>query len=80
MNARVSFDGPGFGRQHDDHIWMTFHGEGWAIRAIERRPALRIHFWRGYWPDLEFVAVDFLDPDWAAYCAAAVQQLEDHHG
>lgn len=60
---------------YDDHCWLTFHGEGWAIRAIERDP-LVFHLWRGYWPHLQFAAVEFEDPDWPAYCDAAVKMLE----
>lgn len=69
--------GPGFGVQCDDHIWVTWVGGGWAIRAITR-PPLTFHLWRGYWPDLEFTAVEIRNPDWPAYCERAAQLLAAH--
>ncbi|WFU43592.1 hypothetical protein QA640_14800 [Bradyrhizobium sp. CB82] len=62
--------------QHDDHIWLTVRGEAWAIRRIRGRT---FHLWRGYEPNLEFCAVDILDPDWDAYCAAAVELLRKQY-
>jgi hypothetical protein len=60
--------------QHDDHIWLTWMGEGWAIRRIEY-PI--IHLWRGYEPDLEYSAIDVSKVDWDAYCRMAVQMLSE---
>jgi hypothetical protein len=62
--------------QHDDHIWLSVRGEGWAIRAIEREhEAMIFHLWRGYEPDLEFATVEFTETNWPAYCEAAAALL-----
>lgn len=50
--------------QHDDHIWLTVGGSAWAIERIEGH---YISFWRGYWPDLEYLVVDISDVDWEEY-------------
>jgi hypothetical protein len=62
--------------QHDDHIWLTVRGEGWAIRAIEREhDSMIFHLWRGYEPDLEYLVVEMSKPNWPAYCEAASRML-----
>src|SRR5215471_2906064 len=58
--------------QHDDHIWITVAGEGWAIERIEG-PIL--HLWRGHAPDLEYATLDTSNVNWAHYCSAAVHLL-----
>ena len=72
--------------QHDDHIWMTVHGEGWAIRSIERfaieggREAMVFFLWRGYAPLLQYLDLMVTDPDWPGYCQHAVEKLEEVYG
>jgi hypothetical protein len=66
-------------KQHDDHTWMTVMGQGWAIRRIERvNKTITFHLWRGYAPHLEFKFVQMVDPDWEAYCEAAVAMLDEY--
>ena len=63
--------------QHHDHIWLTVHGEAWAIQAIERPEpgVITLHLWRGFAPNLEMTTVALENPDWAAYCDAAVEMM-----
>jgi hypothetical protein len=62
--------------QHDDHIWFTVHGEGWAIRRIERvGDETVVSLWRGYYPELEFAALRVSCVDWDAYCRDAAALL-----
>jgi len=59
---------------YDDHVWLTVHGEAWAIRRIERDEAgtiVAFQLWRGYWPNIETKAVRVIDADWPRYCDAA---------
>lgn len=65
--------------QHDDHIWFNVNGKSWAIQFIERGPPLVFYLWRGYWPNLEFTAYEFINPDWKGYCEAAVQMLRERY-
>lgn len=62
--------------QHDDHIWLTVHGEAWAIRAMHW-PV--IWLWRGYWPDLEYTVVrlDNFNSDHYADAAVAMMYRKD---
>jgi hypothetical protein len=65
--------------QHDDHIWLTVRGQGWAILGIERRnKTIIFRLWRGYAPSLEFSSVQMFDPDWEPYCEAAVDMLNEY--
>ena len=67
--------------QHNDHVWVTVNGEAWAIMAIQHYGDIIIfHLWRGYEPNLEFCCFEVINPDWDAYCSAAVQMLYEHHG
>jgi hypothetical protein len=59
--------------QHDDHIWLTVYGEGWAIA---KRHGNQVLLWRGYEPNLEWLAVEMADADWEAYADAALARLE----
>ena len=61
-------------RQHDDHIWLTVNGEGWAIRALEW-PI--IFLWRGYEPNLEYCAVEMSRFNAKSYADKAVAMLKD---
>lgn len=58
--------------QHDDHIWLTIDGEGWAIYRIDG-PLFTL--WRGFAPELEFLRVDLSHMDWTAYSNAAKSWL-----
>jgi hypothetical protein len=69
--------------QHDNHIWLTVHGEGWAIRGIERGGSGTIylfHLWRGYAPLLQYLDIQVRDPDWPGYCQRAVEMIEEEFG
>lgn len=73
--------------QHHDHIWLTFSGEGWAIRRIVREDPLTnrgkpvlLYLWRGYWPDIVRLNVDVSEVDWPLYCDHAVKLLEEAYG
>ena len=69
--------------QHDDHVWLTVGGEGWAICAMKWP---MIWLWRGYAPDLEFSAVEMSNFNAESYVDKAVkllkegdESLADHH-
>ena len=69
--------------QHDDHVWLTVSGEGWAIRKM-RWPI--VWLWRGYEPSLEYLSVDLSEFDADGYCDKAIELLKegdenlaDHH-
>ena len=63
--------------QHDDHIWLTVVGEGWAIRAINGN---FIYLWRGYAPFIEYSGIDMRDFNYNKYCDMAVEMLEKEYG
>jgi hypothetical protein len=60
--------------QHDDHIWLTWCGEGWAIERIEDDV---IFLWRGYAPDLEFLKVRWSRTYWPDYAERAARMLRE---
>jgi hypothetical protein len=62
-------------RQHDDHIWLTVAGSGWAIQAIIGNC---IYLWRGYWPDCEYNAIDMSDFNYEVYCNRAVETIDGY--
>lgn len=62
--------------QHDDHCWLVFNGQAWAIRRINY-PLFEL--WRGYWPLLEFIILDVSEVNWDHYCATAADWLEHYH-
>lgn len=59
--------------QHDDHIWLTVLGEGWAIRKLT--PTC-IYLWRGYITNLQYCEIDITRVNWTAYCDKAVAMLK----
>jgi hypothetical protein len=59
-------------RQHDDHIWLTVNGEGWAIYQMKWP---HIWLWRGYYPNLQFTMVNMTEFDAKKYCDMAVKLL-----
>jgi len=59
--------------QHDDHIWLTVRGEGWAVHRIENETTFIL--WRGYAPDLEYEWVVWPKWWWKRYVKAAVRML-----
>lgn len=61
-------------QQQDDHCWIVASGESWAIRRIEGKVLL---LWRGYWPDLDYSALDVSKVDWESYCAKAAALLQE---
>jgi hypothetical protein len=58
--------------QHDDHIWLTVNGEGWAIHKMDW-PYLWL--WRGYEPNIEHTFVEMSNFNAEAYCNKAVALL-----
>lgn len=59
-------------RQQDDHIWITVNGEAWAIRAIRGNV---LWLWRGYWPNLQYSAIEISNFDVEEYCDRAAKML-----
>jgi hypothetical protein len=66
-------------KQHDDHVWMSINGVGWAIHGIARRHDLMlVSLWRGYEPNIETCTIK-LTLDWQQeYSDMAHRMLEDH--
>jgi hypothetical protein len=72
--ARSAID---LGMQHDDHIWLTAAGEGWAIERIEDgAQGTRVCLWRGYEPNLDRVTVRWPKTHWPAYAERAATLLD----
>jgi hypothetical protein len=68
------------GEQHDDHIWLTFDGEGWAIERIvrlARDEAVLLKLWRGYAPSIDRQTIGWAKKYWAGYAAAAAERLAE---
>jgi hypothetical protein len=64
------------GEQHDDHVWLTVGGRGWAIYVM-RGPLLTL--WRGHYPYIEYSFLDISDVDWEAYHRAALKLLRKEY-
>lgn len=64
-------------KQHDNHIWLTFKDEGWAIHSIiDYTTVIEIILWRGCASDFEAVGVYWPKIDWPSYVDRAVLTLE----
>jgi hypothetical protein len=67
--------------QHDDHTWLVFMGEAWAIeRMVRNGNNYLFHLWRGYWPNLQRLTIEMEDPDWNDYCKFASAMLQEYRG
>jgi hypothetical protein len=62
-----------FPLQHDDHCWVVFYKNPWAIRRLT--PTV-MYLWRGYEPNLQYCKIDIAHIDWTAYCDVAAEYLK----
>ena len=58
--------------QHDDHIWLTVNGEGWAIHKLDWP---YVWLWHGYEPHIEHLFMDLSGFNADAYANAALKLL-----
>lgn len=66
------------GEQHNDHIWLTFHGEGWAIERIKDETVFVL--WQGYEPHLRYWQMIWPKEYWVYYSEFAAWMLREQAG